>query len=430
MATDTRPGFRFPWGTGAGEPDDQSVEGVESGAEEAQEPTMIETTVMPSSSNGSEPPAAPETADGLEPSASPESSASPDENEGEAAPQSVRRATKFMAELSRAMQAAVETARTETMARFEVEAKSIVDEIHAGATSEASELRSNADSDVAAIRDWSKSEIARIREETESRITARKAALDDEMVEHAATIEARTERVAAVVAAYEAELAAFFERLNAEEDPTRIATMAESMPEPPSLADVASSITRVSEPSIESVSEPSIESVSEPSIESVSEPSIERLTRLLGPTEVEEAPAPVDFAAAEAEAASLAGEPESQDDLPEQVDEPRDEAVVEEPTPVVEEAVASERISTRVVVSGLVSVANIANFKRSLGRLPGVSSIAVASGRDGDFAFTVGHTLGSALSDSVQTLPGFDIEITGEHDGAIVVTAKDRDAND
>jgi hypothetical protein len=54
---------------------------------------------------------------------------------------------------------------------------------------------------------------------------------------------------------------------------------------------------------------------------------------------------------------------------------------------------------------------------------------AVASGRDGDFAFTVGHTLGSALSESVRSLPGFEVEITGEKDGAIVVTATDRESN-
>jgi hypothetical protein len=310
-----------------------------------------------------------------------------------------------MAELSRAMQAAVENARTETMARFEVEAKSVVDEIHAGATNEEAELRGKADGDVAAIRDWSKSEIARVREETESRIAARKAALEGEMLEHAATIEARTERIAAVVAAYEAELAAFFERLNAEEDPTRIATMAESMPEPPSLADVAASVS------------------------SASEPSAARLARVFAASDEGNGSTAVDFAAAEVEAASLTADLGSEDDLTPQEAEQLRIAAVDEPVSAIVDAPAAEHGSTRVVVSGLVSVANIANFKRSLGRLAGVTSIAVASGRDGDFAFTVGHSLGSALSASVQALPGFDIEITGEHDDAIVVTAKDRDTS-
>ncbi len=41
---------------------------------------------------------------------------------------------------------------------------------------------------------------------------------------------------------FETRMATFFERLLAEEDPTRIATMAETMPEPPDLAAVAASI--------------------------------------------------------------------------------------------------------------------------------------------------------------------------------------------
>jgi hypothetical protein len=44
--------------------------------------------------------------------------------------------------------------------------------------------------------------------------------------------------------------------------------------------------------------------------------------------------------------------------------------------------------------------------------------------------FTVGHTLGTALSASIQELSGFDIQITGESDEAINVAAQDRDATD
>lgn len=390
MATETRQGFRLPWAAATGESGDQPATGDAFVAEEAQEPDMIETATMSEQPATSEPPAM---------------SDPPGETEA-AAILPARRSTRFMAELSRAMQAAVETARTETMARYEVEAKGVVEEIHASATNEAADLRRKADDDVAAIRDWSKAEIARIREETESRTATRKAALDGEMEEHAATIEARTARVSAVVAAFETELAAFFERLNAEEDPTRIATMAETMPDPPSLADVAASIA------------------------SASEPSAERLTRLLAPAADENGSTVIDFAAAEAEAASFTGGLESEDDAQATQDEQLESESVEDPAPAVEDALAADLSSTRVVVSGLVSVANIANFKRSLGRLAGISTIAVASGHDGDFAFTVGHNLGSALSASVQALPGFDIQITGESDDAIIVAAQDHDAKD
>lgn len=321
-----------------------------------------------------------------------------------------RRATKFLADLSRAMQAAAEQAREETMARFDGEAKAVVEEIRARATDEAADLRRKADDDVAAIREWSKAEIARIREATEERIAARKGALDGEVEEHAAVVEARVERVSSVVGAFETQMAAFFEGLNAEEDPTRIATMAETMPEPPSLADVASSIANAPAPA--AWEPPAPEPIEAPSF---NEP---------------EAPAAVDFAAAEAEALSFSGDLESED-LPEPDADVDAQAQAEAALPTVEDrAGIGDTTSSRVIVTGLVSVANIANFKRSLSRTPGVSSIAVASGPDGDFIFTVGHTLGTQLSNSVKDLPGFDVQITEEAEDAIHVAAQDRDATE
>lgn len=383
MATETRPGFRLPWAAGTGDAEDPSAMSDPSVTEEAEEPDMIETTAMPDSSTRTEPTNEPAT------------TAPP-----------ARRATKFMADLSRAMQAAAETARGETMARFEVEAKSVVEAIHASATDEAADLRRRADDDVAAIREWSKAEIARIREETETRIATRKGGLDGEMEQHAATVEARVERVTAVVAAFETQMGAFFERLNAEEDPTRIATMAETMPDPPSLADVAASVGAVA---------------AHAPAAPVEEPSVD----LFGVNHAEaepETPAAFDFAAAEAEAASFTGELED-DDLADSTDS------TDAAAPSLDlESESAELATSKVVVTGLVSVANIANFKRSLARTPGVSTIAVASGPDGDFVFTIGHTLGTGLAASVQGLAGFDIQITGETGEAINVAAQDRDA--
>ncbi|MGZ8515568.1 MAG: hypothetical protein ACXWXA_11065, partial [Candidatus Limnocylindrales bacterium] len=84
--------------------------------------------------------------------------------------------------------------------------------------------------------------------------------------------------------------------------------------------------------------------------------------------------------------------------------------------------------STRVVVAGLVSVASIANFKRSLARVSGVWSIAVSSGPDGEFVFTVGHDSGFQLGKEIVAMSGFESQITGESDGEILVSATDRDA--
>src|SRR5260221_4924985 len=225
-STETRPSFRLPWSAGAGESDEPSENPIEASiqsgdmhdSEETQTPPMIDTVdAAPAVAQPEPPPAVP-----------------------------VRRATKFMAELSHAMQAAAEHARNETMERFEAEAKAVVEEIRSSATSDVADLRRKADDDVAAIRDWSKAEIARVREKTEARVAARKTGLDAEMDAHTAAIEARAERVSAVVAAFETEMSAFFERLNAEEDPTRIATIAETMPDPPSLEDAVRSIVAAS----------------------------------------------------------------------------------------------------------------------------------------------------------------------------------------
>jgi hypothetical protein len=141
-------------------------------------------------------------------------------------------------------------------------------------------------------------------------------------------------------------------------------------------------------------------------------------------------PTEIDFAAAEAEAAAFTGGLESEDDLPAVDADQSETAPGGDPAQTVESAPAAELGSTRVIVSGLASVANIANFKRSLGRLPGISTIAVASGADGDFVFTAGHTLGSALSASVPAMTGFDIHVTGESGDSISVVAQDRDSSD
>ena len=140
---------------------------------------------------------------------------------------------KFMADLTKAMQGAAETAKADTLASFSADAKTHIEAIHAATAVEATELRKQADDDVASIRDWSKAEIARIREETDERINDRKARLEREIDAHAADIEGRIERVQRRVDAFEAEMAEFFERLIAEEDATRFAAMAESLPEPP-----------------------------------------------------------------------------------------------------------------------------------------------------------------------------------------------------
>lgn len=162
---------------------------------------------------------------------------------GGAAPAAVRRPSKFLADLTRAMQAAAEEARALTLSQFQADAKTYVERIHDRSATEAANLRRAADDDVAAVREWSKAEIARIREETESRISARKARLEGEIEEHTALIEREVEGVQARVAAFEQEMADFFARLLVEDDPTRFATMAERLPEPPPFEEMSTEST-------------------------------------------------------------------------------------------------------------------------------------------------------------------------------------------
>jgi hypothetical protein len=418
--TETRPSFRLPWTAGTGESGDPS----ESPTEEpvAQDDGSVDHEIQGPELHvhGAQTPAP----------------AQPDPP----SPAPVRRATKFMADLTRAMQAAADQARSETMTRFDAEAKAFVEEIRSGTTSDVADLRRKADDDMASIRERSKAEIARIREQTEASVADRKTELEAEMEAHAAMREARAERVAVVVAAFEAEMADFFERLNAEEDPTRIATMAETMPDPPSLEDLASSSVAATAPA-------------PPEPDPVPTIALDELARAVaGSTRVaadpERAAAPlaeveIDFAAAEAEAASFDGDLKElgdDDELGAQDRTAEDNesaqqaaaAAVAERMREIEPADAAPDVptSTRLVVTGLVSVASIANFKRSLARIVGVQSIGVASGPSGEFVFTVSHDPGLPFATAIMSMmPSFESQVIGTSDGEIQLESRERDGD-
>jgi hypothetical protein len=91
------------------------------------------------------------------------------------------------------------------------------------------------------------------------------------------------------------------------------------------------------------------------------------------------------------------------------------------PRPVAPKAAAT----SQVVVTGLVSVASIASFKRHLGRVAGVQSVGVSSGPDGEFVFKVAHGADVNLPDAIPTLPGFEARVTGTGDGVVNVSARD-----
>ena len=486
--TDAKPGFRLPWGADRNEseahaetngvaPIGEAVTETLTPDQEIENPDMIDAAPsandqMAAVDEGTAVDSTYENGPAVEPT--PAGDPSPAEESDVSA--AGRKPNKFMADLTKAMQGAAETARADTLARFSADAKAHIESIHAATAVEATELRKQADDDVASIRDWSKAEIARIREETDERITHRKARLEREIEAHAADIEGRIERVQRRVDAFEAEMADFFKRLIAEEDATRFAAMAESLPEPPPFDDMTTgefeteaeieAATQTGDAVVEQVDEPPAERsvVVDPWPETPAEAVVETVDApessdpqasgdthstegLAEATAIDDAPVTEgadsseaegdprlealsltpDFEAAEAEAAAFTPE-----DAPaeEEIAVIGDDALAARLAGLVPDADSpgTEATTTRVVVTGLVSVASIAGFKRQLSRVTGVQSVGVSSGPDGEFLFSVAHDAGIVLRDAVTTLPGFGARVTAEADGELTVTAKDPEA--
>lgn len=524
--TDARAGFRLPWNS-----ERSNSEQTETEVEQAQAQTADAEQATDE---------APTNPWGVEGNASTESEAPTGEPDNEApaamtsdAPETTaqsaapRKQSKFMTDLTKAMQVAAEEARSRTLTQFQGEAKVHVEAIHARSATEATELRRKADDDVAAVREWSKAEIARIREETETRITTRKAQLESEIDGHAALIESEIEQVQSRVAGFEQEMEDFFTRLLAEEDPTHFATMAERLPEPPSfedmfdasyvvaapaeavetetteesteVADVAETVETTEEADDEAAGEtetPVDEAAGAVETEESTETSEANADDAAGATMDESIEVDDDFvldresafaaiqaaaeAAASAEVASdaaeraeavadiidIVGHHDDESDNPDDIrkaalglspdyDAAEAEAAAaadassgdgEEIAEIGDDALAarlaglvpgkgsdrgrsSESTSTQVVVVGLVSVASIASFKRHLGRLPGVQSVGVSSGPDGEFLFAVNHSSDVVLRDAIPSMPSFQARVTGHGDGTLNVSAHDPESD-
>jgi hypothetical protein len=84
-----------------------------------------------------------------------------------------------------------------------------------------------------------------------------------------------------------------------------------------------------------------------------------------------------------------------------------------------------DMVSTQVIVTGLVSVASIASFKRHLSRLTGVNSVGVSSGPDGEFIFKANHGPATNLKDLLPTISGYSVRVTSVGEGVINVSASD-----
>jgi hypothetical protein len=356
------------------------------------------------------------------------------------------RPSKFMADLSRAMQAAAQAAREESLGRIAAEAKQRIEEIQQQGSSGTTELRRRADDDVAATREWSKAEITRIKEETERRIAERKARLEADVEHHAVQIRRRADLVREAVTQHEAALAAFIEQLAAEEDPARIATLAQHMPEAPVLDEVdaagddwsahddegeaPSNGSRVPDAAGEGahgvLDEPvdakgevdvsgAIPTTADAAAEAeagpaATQPGIARIPTL----------SDAGAAAAEAEAlGGLEGGLAAAYWMERQREDEQDDA-----------AAGDALVRTSLIVTGLSTVAGIAGFKRELSRVDGVRSVGVSAGEAGTFVFAVSHSPETDLAGAIPAIGAFQATIASATDDSVVVTAVEPSAED
>ena len=480
--TDTRSGFRLPWSSDRPHDDTEATDAPDGAVDDAAEPTDG------AQASATEPAPWPDVDIESRPS-SPSEAHRPASGTAAPASSAPRKPSKLMVDLAAAIRATTEQARDQRLGQLETEAGSVVELIRAKSAEGSAALRSRADDDVAAIKEWAKAEIARIREESESRIGDRKRLLEREIEGHAAAIEDRVGVVETAVGDYRARINAYFERMGREDDPARLATMAEGMPEPPSLellveleapepvfvpeAPEDEPVTIAAAP--EPVSAPAAEATGSAWAETASPWTTGAATEEPRAADGWDAPASIDDgepaerdaimaeleadaeAAVAAEAAEQAaraavetGEPDAveagaaatDDDL-----DPEAEAAISarvdalgnetfETTSYADRlagllpgaadaGTGGETGTTQVAVTGLVSVASIASFKRHLGRLSGVVAVAVASGPDGGFIFNVTHRPDVSLRDAIATLPGFAARVTSSGDGVVSVTARD-----
>jgi hypothetical protein len=528
-ATESRTGFRLPWSTeekttgqredapsDADRPSDDAAAATADAAAAAADAATTDATpadaTMPSADtsadtatvSGTDPEHAdPPTAAVVTEEASVHPTVSHDV-QGRAKDAQPKKPSKFMADLTRAMQAAAESSRTSTLEQFQAEAKSHIEEVHARSADEATELRKTADDDIVTIREWSKAELARVREETDRKITTRKADLEGELEDHNARIERRIERLQTRVAAFETEMEQFFEKLLNQDDPAEFAAMAEHLPEPPPFdfeaidhdapTSRAGGSSAVTEPEV--APDAAIDAASTVESETPTtetEPSTEPDTEARAETAIEpdgdetayavqDDPAAVEAAMAAIEAAYKAAgatDPETQSDAPAaeagseteadaaDAPDPRLAALgwspdlgaaeaeaaasaadsSDEEIPTIDDEALANRLAglvpagssapaprapapkaaanSQVVVTGLVSVASIASFKRHIGRIAGVQSVGVSSGPDGEFVFKVAHGSDVVLADAIPSLPGFEARVTGTSDGVVNVSARD-----
>jgi hypothetical protein len=450
-----------------------------------------------------------------------------------------RKDNPLVAGLVRAMRDSAKATRQETTTRMRAAASARMEELRTASTVEAVALKKQAEEDVVGIRAWSRAEMTRIKEETDQRIAGRRAQLAREAQTQVAESERLADEVRTAAATFETEMEQFFEMLFAEDDPARLATLAERLPEPPAFEKIAakstsgkaarngasrakgrargsaskngasrprktSPTTRRDRPTtpnadrsgsasdepgdlafgrlapdaaaaaeaeaiadLDFALEPGAESTTgtlaavlatAPRIDSPDDLSVAEIVELLGidpdASTEESAPEETTAEASPPAAVPIEAPPAAVDEVPppESFQIPMDDwrwggtPEPANPPPASTEAESQQHDAvspaedgaspavfapaespteapiqdqTRVVVSGLTSVAGISAFKSALGRVDGVGSVSVMSGEENDFIFAVVHRTSADLRVAIPGFAGFSAQMTMDDGGVL-----------
>jgi hypothetical protein len=145
----------------------------------------------------------------------------------------------FVAELVRSMRATASLERAKIGEDTEQKRQAHIGLVRAREASEADRMRELAGEDMKAIEDWAEGETKRIQLERERRASELHEDLETSLAEHRSKIDREIETAEAAIATYQAEVDAFFARLDRETDLVVIARQAALRPVFPALGAVA-----------------------------------------------------------------------------------------------------------------------------------------------------------------------------------------------
>jgi hypothetical protein len=173
--------------------------------------------------------------------AAPEQVATAEAPANDTAPPAISRpapVVSLMAEIARAMQIAANRERRRIDLTVGEDEAAQIEKVHLRAAAESDELKKHAEEDVSLVDAWREDQIQRIREDADCQIDDRRRRLEESLTHHGSLIEAETQSVRLAVRDYRASLDAFFGRLSEEREPSAIARLAGTLPDPPDLHEV------------------------------------------------------------------------------------------------------------------------------------------------------------------------------------------------